>query len=61
MTQLEVTQARIDAARQAKAKKGINSTIVAGQQPLGGAANGGGGNTLLQTAGTQKTPLLGGG
>jgi hypothetical protein len=61
MSQLEVTQAKIDAARQAKGRKGIGSTIVAGQQPLGGAANGGGGNTLLNQAAGQKNTLLGGG
>lgn len=55
MSTLEVQQAKIDAARQAKAKRGVNSTLLQGTQPLGGEANGdttgtgtrGGGNTLL--------------
>ena len=48
---LEVTQAKIDAAKQAKNKKGINSTILQGQQPLGGDDTNkpaaAGGSTLL--------------
>ncbi len=46
-TSVEVTQAKLDAKRQAKAKTGINSTILAGSDSLGGAMPGAGKNTLL--------------
>jgi hypothetical protein len=34
LSTLEISQAKIDAARQAKARKGINSTILTGQQAV---------------------------
>lgn len=37
---LEVQQAKIDTARQAKAKRGVSSTILQGTQPLGTTASG---------------------
>jgi hypothetical protein len=47
----ELTQARVDARRQAKARKGIGSTILAGAGQRGGTDRGqtlaGGANTLL--------------
>lgn len=52
---LEVTQAKIDAARQAKNKKGINSTILQGQQALGS------GDDSSKPANTAGGTLLGGG
>lgn len=44
---LEVTQAKTDAKRNAKSKQGINSTILAGNNPFAPAGNAGGGNTIL--------------
>lgn len=54
---LEVQQAKIDSARQAKAKRGINSTILQGTQPLGGAPNG----DPTSSSGTSGQNLLLGG
>jgi hypothetical protein len=54
---LEIQQAKIDAARQAKAKRGINASILQGQQPLGAA----GGNPLEGQQSVPKSSVLGGG
>jgi len=56
-TQLEVTQAKIDTARQAKAKKGVNSTILAGAALGGGQTN----PNQPTAIGPGKNILLGGG
>jgi len=52
---IEVTQAKLDAKRQAKAKGGINSTILAGETGESGQAG------ALAQASSGKTTLLGGG
>lgn len=52
---IEVTQARLDAKKQAKARKGLNSTILAG---AGGESEGSTGGLL---GGAGKGTLLGGG
>lgn len=46
-TSVEVTQAKIDAKRQAKAKQGVNSTILGGASADAMAPAAGGKNTLL--------------
>ena len=56
LSTLEISQAKIDAARQAKARKGINSTILTGQQPLGEPVP-----SPAGAAAVSKTSLLGGG
>jgi hypothetical protein len=44
---VEVTQAKLDAKRNAKAKTGINSTILAGNEAFAPAQQAGGKNTIL--------------
>lgn len=50
----EVTQARIDARKQAAKRKGLNSTILAGADAVAGSSTTGG-------SGGNKNTLLGGG